>query len=484
MHTNRSLREKLILAALAGILLRLFFIWRFPSTGGDTPLYEALAQNWLDHGVFGIFVDGRLVPTDLRPPGYPGFLAAVYGLFGRSQFAVMAAQAVTDTITCFLVAALAASLAGRTTQARVSPERVAVAAMWLAALCPFTANYVAVPLTEVLAIFFTVLTLLLLLKAWERSDRGGAHETNYTCWLLPGMAAGMGTLVRPETPLLLAAGGLVLAIYWLPRRQWLRLFRSGLWMAAGLALVLLPWGVRNMRTLGRPQFLAARYAEMPGEFVAHGFYNWTQTWLVRFRDVYLSIWKLEDEPIDINSLPARAFDSPEERERIAAILEDYNNTLTMTAQLDAQFAEIARERTRRHPLRTYLTVPAGRAVTMWLTPRVEQLPYSGHLWPPAARYEDDPVDFSVTVGLGALNIFYIALALTAVALALRRAGGIKTFFALEDPTSRGVALLAAFIVVRTLFFTQMEAPEPRYLLECYPAVIVLGALVPFLRAPI
>ncbi|NDQ58708.1 MAG: hypothetical protein GZ088_16715, partial [Acidipila sp.] len=191
-----------------------------------------------------------------------------------------------------------------------------------------------------------------------------------------------------------------------------------------------------------------------------------------------------DEPIDIDSLPARAFDSPEERERIAAILDEYNNTLTMTDQLDAQFAEIARERTRRHPLRTYLTVPAGRAVTLWLTPRIEQLPYSGHIWPPGAMYEDDPVDFSVTVGLGALNILYIGLALIGVALALRRAGGIQTFFALEDPTSRGVALLVAFIVVRTLFFTQMESPEPRYLLECYPAVIVLGALVPSLRAPI
>ena len=99
-------------------------------------------------------------------------------------------------------------------------------------------------------------------------------------------------------------------------------------------------------------------------------------------------------------------------------------------------------------------------------------------------YEDDPVDFSVTVGLGALNVFYIGLALTGVALALRSSGGIKTFFALDDPTSRGVALLVAFIVVRTLFFTQMESPEPRYLLECYPAVIVLGALVPSLRAPI
>jgi hypothetical protein len=42
----------------------------------------------------------------------------------------------------------------------------------------------------------------------------------------------------------------------------------------------------------------------------------------------------------------------------------------------------------------------------------------------------------------------------------------------------GVALLLAFCVVRTLFFARfVETPEPRYVLECFPAVIALGAQV-------
>ena len=56
--------------------------------------------------------------------------------------------------------------------------------------------------------------------------------------------------------------------------------------------------------------------------------------------------------------------------RVAALLEEYNNPLTVAPQLDGQFEEIARERTRRHPLRTYVTVPLGRAATMWLIKRV------------------------------------------------------------------------------------------------------------------
>jgi hypothetical protein len=31
--------------------------------------------------------------------------------------------------------------------------------------------------------------------------------------------------------------------------------------------------------------------------------------------------------------------------------------------------------------------------------------------------------------------------------------------------------------VRTLFFTHIETIEPRYVLECFPAVIALGAQV-------
>jgi hypothetical protein len=41
-----------------------------------------------------------------------------------------------------------------------------------------------------------------------------------------------------------------------------------------------------------------------------------------------------------------------------------------------------------------------------------------------------------------------------------------------------VALLILFCVVRTLFFARfVETPEPRYVLECFPAVIALGAQV-------
>ena len=73
----------------------------------------------------------------------------------------------------------------------------------------------------------------------------------------------------------------------------------------------------------------------------------------------------------------------------------------MTPDIDRGFAQLARERTARHPLRTYLFVPLERAATLWFTPRVDLLPFSGHLFPLARQWRRDPIDVSVTLLLGA-----------------------------------------------------------------------------------
>src|SRR5260370_1839924 len=91
------------------------------------------------------------------------------------------------------------------------------------------------------------------------------------------------------------------------------------------------------------------------------------------------------------------------------ILEQYNNDLRLIPEEDAAFAQLARERTARHPLRTYLWLPAVRAVTLWFSPRIELLPISGHVFPLAQMREDDPVDQEVTSLFFVLNLLYLAL---------------------------------------------------------------------------
>jgi hypothetical protein len=479
MSSALKMRVHTICAVIAGLGLRAAFILKFPvAASGDSPFYMELAWNWIKKGIYGLSVDGRVIPVDMRPPGYPAFLAAIFTFAGESTRAAMWAQAAADLATCFIVALIAARVAPAACR-----RRVALAGLWLAALCPFTANYSAVILTETLVTFLTALAILVLLEAesgviFDSSGTDSAATAltgrrAFMPWFLAGILAGFGTLVRAETPLLLAAATITLLakclhqVFVRSRTAWKselhNFLRAVALMAMGLLLPLLPWAARNWHTLHEAQFLAPRYSLLPGESEPVGFDNWTRTWLWRFSDVYLTLWKINEETIPPSDLRAAAFDSPQERARVEALLDDYNDTLTLSPAQDAAFGAIARERTARHRLRTWVTIPLQRAFTIWFAPRVELLPYEGDLFPIRRAFTNDREDFLVTAAFTVVNIIYIALAVAGAWMARRQPGWW---------------LLIWFIALRTAFFAAfIEAPEPRYVLECYPAVLALAAQV-------
>ena len=464
-------------ALAAGLAFRLFFVFRFPSDSGDTVLYEEIATNWLKHGAYAMTIDDQLMLTDLRMPGYPGFLAAIYALSGHTGAAArlwaLLAQVAVDLLTCLAIATLAALLL-RMADAQAQTQRVFTAALWLAVLCPFTANYTAVPLTEVCATFFTVLTLLGLVLLVYRV-RGGDFLIEQKKWALTkkdwhlcvfaGISTGCATLFRPESPLLLFAAWMVLGVVLLLQREARRWIRTVAYMGLACALPLLPWAARNALTLHELQFLTPRYSQLPGEIVPRGLIAWEKTWLYRFRDVYLVSWKLNAEPIRIADISHAAFDTPDEKTRVAAALAAYNRTLLFTVEEDAVFAAIARERTARRPLRTFARIPLARVATLWFTPRIELLPYSGEVFPLREAWEDDPMDLSVTAGLFLLNLLYVALALW----------GAVRLWLWNSAVRPAVALLAGYILLRTAFLTTLETPEPRYVVVCFPILITLAA---------
>ena len=168
-----------------------------------------------------------------------------------------------------------------------------------------------------------------------------------------------------------------------------------------------------------------------GEMAPIGFNDWTQTWLTTNKQIYDFSFKVEDEPLLVEELPPSAYDSPQEKERVAQLFAQHNSDFTLTPELDGGFAQLARERTARHPLRTYLTVPLRRAVTMWISPRLELLPWSGEVFPLRQCWEDDPYDLSVTVALFTTNLLYIVLALVALTAVV----GAATFFPARRATS-------------------------------------------------
>jgi hypothetical protein len=466
-----------LVALAAGLCLRLFFVLKYPANSGDTVLYEQMATNWLKHHVYAMEVFGQITPVDLRMPGYPAFLAIVYAITGRTgsdaRLAVMIAQALVDLLSCVLIATLAAALFLMVNE-RNPPRRVFSATLWMAALCPFTANYVAVPLTETFAIFFTAAGLLPLCllagrprnNGWLFIKKDWPFANNFA--YLAAFAAflvGAGTLFRPESPLLLVAAWIVLGIVLVSQHEAKRWVLMVVGTGLVCAMPLVPWAVRNAVTLHELQFLAPKNSNLPGELIPYGFMSWEKTWLYRFRDVYVVPWKLNDEAIRVEDIPGRAFDTAEERDRVAAILEPYNSDLTLTPEEDRAFGELARQRTARHPLRTYLWLPLARAVTMWFTPRIELIPVSGTVFPLRQSWQDDKLDQSVTVGLFLLNIAYVALAMW----------GALRLWRLSSAVRPAVGVLVVFIVLRTAFLTTLETPEPRYVLVCFPAIIALAA---------
>jgi hypothetical protein len=467
---------------VTGAALRLFFALKFPASAGDTVIYDQLATNWLRHAKYAMDIGGQPVSVDIRMPGYPAFLAIVYALTGHTgeaaRRAVLLAQAFVDLSTCVLIGGLAGLLAFLCTE-KTNARRAFLIGLWLAAVCPFTANYAAVPLTEVWAVFFTALAALFLVaviaSAAGASFLGQWPVTGRNYWLatvLAGIVVGLGTLFRPEAPLLLATAFLVLAVIPLRRGEFKRLVLTVALMGFAAALPLVPWTIRNARTLHEFQPLTPKDATLPGELDPKGFMAWERTWLYRVRDCYLVSWKLNDEEIHLSDIPAAAFDTPEERTRVAAVLDKYNEELTLTPDEDAVFAQLARERTARHPLRTYLTIPLRRAARIWFTPRIELVPVSGNVFPLRYMHQEDAVDQRVTILLFFLNIFYIALALW----------GAFRFRC--SPAARAVLfLLLLYILLRTAFLTTLETPEPRYVLVCFPALIALAAQLFLPRTP-
>lgn len=472
----------------AGLGLRLFFILKFPANSGDTVLYEQMASNWLKHHAYAMDVGGVITPVDLRMPGYPAFLALIYWLTGTVGAAahiwVMLVQAFVDLIACLAIAALAVGLLLLVdSTARVKP--VFIAGLWLAALCPFTANYSAVILTETFAIFLTTVALLFFTGLAASTNeylfpvphRPWEGKSDYHVWaVLAGLCTGVATLFRPESPLLLIAAWIGNGLILLPRKELKYLLRIVFLSGVSCFIPLIPWAARNAITLHEFQFLAPKNSNLPGELVPYGFMAWEKTWLFRVKDCYLVPWKLNDESIDVDTIPARAFDTPEEKQRVATLLDQYNDDLMLTPEEDAIFAQLARERTSRHPLRTYVNIPVLRLFTLWFTPRIELIPVSGNVFPLAQMREDDPIDQSVTVGFFLLNIVYVLLGIW----------GAYRLWRWNRADHPALLTLIAFVLIRTVFLTTLETPEPRYVLVCYPVILAFAATLfgkPFAKSP-
>jgi 4-amino-4-deoxy-L-arabinose transferase-like glycosyltransferase len=463
---TRTGRRWVVWAALAaGLALRVWFVRRYAYVSVDAMLYGDFAQNLLKHGVYGYSdtVKGLPVvkPTLIRLPGYPLFLLICFAIFGVGKFeAVMLVQVALDLATCLLLLGTARRMFG---------ERAGLAALLLAALCPFMANYTAAPLTETPTLFCMALAFYGLVR-WQDASAGVNR------WVgVIGLALAWAVLLRPEQGLLAAA--VVPAMGWIGyknrskgvptpdgrhfvRYSTLRVWRGALLVSCLTLLPLVPWTVRNWRTMHVFQPLAPKFATDPGEFNPYGFQRWYRTWAIDFASTDQVYWPYNGDPISIADLPNRAFDSNEQYAETEAVIADYDLTTTATPALDKRFAAIAEARVKADPLRYYLALPVARVVNMIFRPRVDFLPVPLEWW--KFRLHKRATVFAS--GYALLNLGYLVVA----AIGFSRRGAWERYEAV-------VWAMGATIVLRCLLLLTIDNSEPRYTLEFYPVLVVMAS---------
>lgn len=433
-----------VIGAAAAIVLRVIFILFFPSVVNDSFIYGDIAKNWMLHRVYGLTGAAGAIPTYIRLPGYPAFLAAIFAIFGMEHYrTVLVVQMFVDLGTCFLCASIALRIIG---------ERSAKAAFLLAATCPFLANYSAAALTETLEIFFTTLTLDAAIRALQTSAM--------RWWIICGVACAAGLLLRPDGAILPAV--IVIYLGWQlvfaksAKNPPSTIIKAALLITISCVLPLVPWTLRNQHVFHRFQPFAPRYANEENEFVPMGFNRWVKTWLADYASVEEVYWAVPGSPIDVDKLPSRAFDTPQQHAETEQLISDYNQVLHVSPALDQRFAALASERVRAHPIRYYVGFPVLRILDMWFRPRTEILPSDTRWW----EFNDEPKWSVLAVSLGLISLSYWICAL---------AGWLRA-----RPLA-GSGILLLFLAMRSGFLGTLENPEPRYTLEMYPIVIVFAA---------
>lgn len=229
-----SSNQMLAVILFLGLGLRLTWALVTPSIPvSDFAWYNRVAYN-LAAGLG--YVANAGTPTAFRPPAYPVFLAAIYSLFSDSLLAAKLANVLLGGLVIWLTYKLAI---------RYFPRRVALFAAALVAFLPSLILYNGLLASENIAIPLLLGGLLCVDLGWQEGQTAGRAFA----WLLvAGILVGLATLARG---LFILLPLVLLAWFWIRRRNCNAFLLSVSALALGMALALLPWTVRNAAVFGR-----------------------------------------------------------------------------------------------------------------------------------------------------------------------------------------------------------------------------------------
>ena len=193
----------------------------------------------------------------------------------------------------------------------------------------------------------------------------------------------------------------------------------------------------------------------------YGFQRWFRTWAIDFESSLQVYWKYDGEALDLGYLPERAFDNAAQKAETARVYRTYNEEQAASPAIDAAFAQLAKERVANHPFRYYVLLPAARELNMWLRPRTELMKLPVAWW----RWRVEPWGSLAACLYALLNALYLALAVVGLWRWRRRRWSGQAVLA---------AAMLGFVALRCALLLTIDNSEPRYTLECFPVIFLLG----------
>jgi 4-amino-4-deoxy-L-arabinose transferase-like glycosyltransferase len=325
-HSTLLLLCTVVLVALG---LRLAFTFRSPVFVTKDSL------EYVQPGYELVFGQGFEL-AQRRTPVYPAFIAGVMALAGQDLSAIVFFQHLLGVATVAMVFGIGLLTAG---------PAVATAAGLLVALSSPQLIYEHYVITEPVFTFLLVASVLAMVLAVKR-DRWGWYA-------LAGLLLGVAALTRPVAQVLIP---LVPLYLWLVLRSWRRAAVGTVLVWGAMALLLLPWTLRNQREYGTAEttstgrFLISRSVKHERNFV---FYE-------------------DNEPVRPDESPLRrrarqiAQDVTEKRPAPGQVYQRVRDELKLTeAQTDALLRDIALEAIRKDPA-LYLEGTVEMLGELWL----------------------------------------------------------------------------------------------------------------------
>lgn len=234
-------RRLIVLAALAGLVLRLAFAalyWVDKPLTHDEREYMALARSVaaMRGFVYGPSHETGTAQQFGRAPVYPLFLAMIgagSGEYEAVPLRIKAAQAIVGAIGVWIIGLIALRA--------VSPAAAVLAAA-IAAVYPPLVWICAYALSEILYSTLALGAVLLIDAAMDHADQTGSGRSGGALALIAGLLVGLAILTRPSMLFFVP-----LVVIWMFRRR--RAILAVALVTACLA-VMAPWTARNVRTYG------------------------------------------------------------------------------------------------------------------------------------------------------------------------------------------------------------------------------------------